>query len=101
MPPPHILAEYEQVVAGSADRIIATVEAATTERAKTDRILAEGEAEAAKNALSMAFFLALILVVAAISFFAVNKPVAGGILLGLPAVTLIGHFTVRATGKNT
>ena len=95
LPDPHTLQQYNEVVPGAADRIIRMAESDTSERASVEAQLAQGEVEAAKLGISMAFLLAVICVVAAIVFFALGKTIAGSVMLGLPAVTMIGTFITR------
>jgi uncharacterized membrane protein len=92
LPHPEVLAQYEEVVPGSGTRIIAMAESETTEKAATDRLLAEGEIESTKSGVAVAGALAFVCVFAAIAFFIVHNTVAGGIMLSIPVLTLIRAF---------
>ncbi len=92
MPKPSDLAAYEQVLPGAAERIMAMAESAVTGRIDIDKKLADAEIEQARTGMSLAFILTLIALVAAIVFFAIGKPIAGGALLSMPVVMLIKSF---------
>lgn len=92
MPSPDVLQEYERVVPGAADRILAMAESDTTERAALDRKLADAEIENARGGRNQAYSLTLTALVAAIVFFALGNPVAGAVLLSMPVVMLIRSF---------
>ncbi len=92
LPHPSVLREYEAIVPGSAERIIRMAEADTTQKADTDRLLAEGEVDAEKQGIALAFVLALACIIASIVFFALGNEIAGAVLVGLPLMTVIGSF---------
>lgn len=92
MPSPAILAQYEQIQQGFAERIMCMAETATTGDIKTRDKLAHAEIERAKAGQALAFALALIVLGSAIGFFAVGNNIAGGILLGVHVVMLIQSF---------
>ena len=64
-------------------------ETAATGEIKTRDKLACAEIEQAKTGQSLAFVLTLIALGAAIYFFAVGNPIAGGALLSFPVIMLI------------
>lgn len=70
-------------------------ESSTTQRAALDRALADAEIENAQTGRNQAFALTLIALIAAIAFFAIGNPIAGGVLLSMPVVMLIKSFISR------
>jgi uncharacterized membrane protein len=96
MPSPRILAQYEQVQAGLAERIMAMAETAATGDIRTRDKLASAEIECARIGQSLAFFLTLIALSGAIWFFAIHNDVAGGVLLSVPVIMLIRSFLGRS-----
>jgi uncharacterized membrane protein len=89
MPPPEVMQQYERVVPGSANRILAMAESSTTERTKLDNKLADGELDAAKTSQGLALFLVLIAIAAAVLFFFRGNNVAGCAFLSFPVVMMI------------
>lgn len=87
--------EYDNIVPGAAERIIRMAEANSTDRSALEHKLVDSEIEASKSGLAVAAVLALMCTGAAIGFFAVGLVVAGSVMLGLPAVTMIGTFITR------
>jgi uncharacterized membrane protein len=92
MPSPAILAQYEQIKEGFAERIVSMAETATTGDIKTRDKLAAAEIERARTGQALAFLLTLLFLGAAIGFFAVGDVVAGCVLLGVHVVMLIQSF---------
>lgn len=86
---PDTIRGYEQLVPGSAEQII---QAQLVEPERRLSTLADAEISTAKVGQGWAIFLALTCIVASIVFFALGNPIAGGALLGLPLVGLIGSF---------
>jgi uncharacterized membrane protein len=92
MPPPRILAEYDQVQAGLAERIVSMAETVTTGSIKTQDKLADAEIERARTGQALAFLLTVVALGASIWFFAVHDPIAGGAFLSFPVIMLIRSF---------
>jgi uncharacterized membrane protein len=92
MPSPGVLAQYEQVQQGFAERIMTMAETVTTGDIKTRDRIAQAEIERARSGQALAFLLTIIAMGASIYFFATGNPVAGGVLLSVPVVMLIRSF---------
>src|SRR5216683_414579 len=84
LPPPETLAQYEAILPGSAERILAMAETAAIGEIRTSDKLADAEIVAGRQGLALAATLTLIAFVAAIVFFAVGAPIAGGLFLSFP-----------------
>lgn len=90
-----MLAQYEQVVPGLAERIVSMAETVATGDIKTRDKLADAEIERARIGQYLAFLLTLIALGAAIYFFVAGNDVAGACLLGVPLLMLIRSFLGR------
>ena len=92
MPAPAVLAQYEQIQPGLAERIVAMAETAVTGDIRTRDKVADAAIARARAGQIMAFSLTLIALCAAVLFFVFNKPVAGGVLVSVPVIMLIRSF---------
>lgn len=97
VPMPEHLRQYNDLVPGSAERIIHSVYVEPGERQKQ---MMDAEIAAAKTGQTWAIILALVCIVAAIVFFALGNNVAGAAFLGLPIVGLIGSFLPKWRGRS-
>lgn len=96
LPPPVLFAQYEQILPGAAERILAMAETATTGEISLQRRLTDGELEAAKSGQGMAFFLTLVALVMACVFFALGNRWAGTAFVSFPVIMLIRSFITRS-----
>lgn len=96
MPSPRVLAQYEQVQPGLAERIMAMAETVATGDIKTRDKLADAEIDRARTGQSLAFLFTLIALGGASWFFAIGKNIAGGVLLSVPVIMLIRSFLGRS-----
>lgn len=92
MPEPSVLAEYDQVIPGSAERILQAFESVTTKASQRDDRISDGILWVRKTGAGWAYFFLLTLVSASIVFFALGNPVAGGAFISAPV--LLGLTTV-------
>jgi uncharacterized membrane protein len=92
LPPPETLAQYEAILPGSAERILAMAETVAIGEIRTNDKLADAEIVAGKQGLALAAALTLIAFIAAIAFFALGDPIAGGLFLSFPVIMLIRSF---------
>lgn len=99
LPPPETLSQYNDIVPGMAERILAMTERSVTGKLDIEDKLANAEVETAKMGLSLAFALTLLAFVASVVFFALGNNVAGGSFLSFPVVMLLRSFIVRS-GKS-
>jgi hypothetical protein len=74
-------------------------ETVATGEIKTRDKLADAEIERARTGQALAFALTIIALGAAIFFFAVHNPVAGGALLSFPVIMLIRSFLTSIRGE--
>jgi len=95
MPSPTILAQYEQLQPGLAERIVTMAETVATGDIKTREKLAGAEIERARTGQAVAVLLTLMFLGSAVGFFAVGDDIAGGILLGVHVIMLIQSFLKR------
>lgn len=92
IPHPGALRGYEEVLPGSADRILSMAESSIAARDTALTRATDAEISYARDGQRFAFFLAGVTVIAAIVFFAFDKVIPGSILLGLPVILLIRSF---------
>lgn len=100
MPPPELLQQYEDVIPGSADRILRMAESNTTERANLDNKLVEGEIRTADMSQGAALFLVLLAFAGAATFFALGNNVAGCAFVSLPVLGMIRTVVSKARGED-
>jgi uncharacterized membrane protein len=81
LPKPEDLAKYEQVLTGSADRIIRMAEQQATHRQNLERVVVESNAAVQKWGLFCAFVIAL-------------SAIVGGILLSLKGMSGAGLASI-------
>jgi uncharacterized membrane protein len=105
LPPPDILAEYETVLPGSAERILCMAEKAATGMIDNARAVAEAEIEGSKRGLSFAMWLTGVMVAVSAAFFAAAVSgsgdvaaaiTAGSVFLSVPVIMLIRSFITRS-----
>jgi uncharacterized membrane protein len=96
MPSPSTLAQYDMVQPGLAERITAMAETVATADIKSRAKIADAEIERARIGQVIAALITIIALGTAISFFAVDNPVAGGELLSVPVIMLIRAFLGRS-----
>ncbi len=91
VPPPQWLTGYEQLVPGSANRLIVLAEDEAVHRRGVER----SESRYKMSSLVFAFILALIVLIAGIYFVAAGESIAGLILLVTEVVALAGVLLTR------
>jgi uncharacterized membrane protein len=96
MPSPSTFAEYDMVQPGLAERITAMAEIVATGDIKSRAKIADAEIERARTGQAIAALITTIALGAAIYFFAVDNPVAGGVLLSVPVIMLVRAFLGRS-----
>ena len=88
--------EYEQVVHGSADRIIRVHESQTVQVANREDRIVDAQIDRDRDGQGWAGFLSLLCVAAGIVFGFTGRISAMAIVLGLPVVMLVGSFIPRS-----
>ena len=104
LPPASELSRYDQVVPGSAERIIAMAELAVRGPIEDAAKLTEAEIDSSKRGLSFAMRLTAGMAIVAVIFFALAVAgigttaalTAGGVCLSVPVVMLIRSFITRS-----
>lgn len=100
MPSPDVLAAYEQVVPGAAERILQAFESVTTKAGERDDRITDASIWVRKTGAGWAFFFLLSLIVGAIVFFALGNLIAGAALLGVPLITVLATIVTTAMSKD-
>lgn len=95
MPSPSTLAQYDMVKPGLAERITAMAETIATGDIKIRAKIADAEIERARTGQAIAALITTIALGAAICFFTVRNPVAGGAFLSAPMIMLVRAFLGR------
>ncbi|MDX2527845.1 DUF2335 domain-containing protein [Streptomyces europaeiscabiei] len=98
LPPAGVLAEYEQLVPGSADRIIGMAEVATTGHIETAKKVADAEIEATQWGMRFAFTLTILAMIASFVFFVRGDEIAGAAFLSFPIAMIVKSFIDRNKG---
>jgi hypothetical protein len=87
---------WEKLLPGSTDRLISIMEALTVTKIQVEKDQREQDRGLASVSLLGAFVLSLLLIVAAIIFFAIGNNVAGGLLIGVPSSGIAISFIPKA-----
>ena len=90
--PPEILASYEQVVPGSAERFIALVERQTDHRIAVEKAITDGDNKRANNGVAAAFAIVMTAIVAGTVAACFGQPWAGGVIATTGIATIAGAF---------
>jgi uncharacterized membrane protein len=99
LPSPEILAEYNEIVPGMAERILSMTERTVTGKIEATNKLAHAEIQAVKMSLSMTIGLTLLAFTASATFFALRFQEAGLAFTSLPVIFLIPSY-IRSIEKN-
>lgn len=92
LPPPHILAEYNQAFPGCAERMVKMAETQSAHRQHLERITVEGNQRSQTRGQYMAFLLALVILVAGFVLIFLNKHILGTIFVCSDITALVGLF---------
>ncbi len=95
LPSPAKLAEYNEIIPGTAERILCMVERSVTCKIYIEDMQAKAEIETAKMGLRVAVGLNLLAFAASIAFFALGYQVAGITFAAFPAVMLIRSYILH------
>jgi len=100
LPPPEILARFDQAVPGSAGRIITMAESQQQHRIEVERSVAVQETQIKRDGLNFAYRLAVIGLLGAVATALVTQnPYAVGIIVGGGLITLVTRFIPRGKKK--
>lgn len=92
MPPPAILRGYEDVLAGSADRIISMAEKQQAHRMDMERAVIESDIQMERLGLVAGFVLALTVAVGSMGLIYTGNEITGLVVLIGEVVALVGAF---------
>lgn len=100
LPPPEILGRYEEVVPGSAERIIKMAEGQFSHRTELERKVIDSDIQITKNGQRFGFLIALagLIVAAVVSIY--GKQWAGSVIGGGTLATLVGVFVYGSRARN-
>lgn len=96
IPSPSDLAEYDKILPGAADRLIAMAEEQGRHRRRLEEAVVKSDIERASTGLKFAFFLSLVIVCLGSLLIYYDHDWAGGGMIGTTLVSLAGLFI---TGK--
>lgn len=86
------------MLSGAADRILRSLESQTIDASKREDRIADAEIRIASRGQIWAVALALLCIVSAIVFFAVDKSVPGLVLLAAPVLLFLASLLRRSPG---
>jgi uncharacterized membrane protein len=92
LPPPEMLAKYNDAFPGCAERIVQTAESQTIHRHTLEKSALEGKLGNERRGQTMAFILAMIILLGGFSLIYLNKSVLGTIFVGSDIAALVGVF---------
>ena len=92
LPPPDILAQYEEVVPGSAERILRIAEQEAEQRRALVARLVSADVSRARWGLWVGAFVALVAIVAATAMALAGHPWPGTIVIAIDLASVVGVF---------
>ena len=100
VPPPAMLAEYERIFPGCAERLVAMAESQLSHRQSLESTVVRGNVAAEKRGQWMAFVLALLVIASGVILVASGKNVEGLIAIIGTLVSLAGVFVYGRYQQN-
>jgi uncharacterized membrane protein len=101
MPDPDTLRQYDELLPGSAERILRMAEVSVMTQHEVDSKLADAEIVSARWSLGLAYSLAVLAIGSAIGFFVAGNQVAGVAFLSMPVVLMVqAMFSDRNHGPD-
>ena len=91
-PPPDLLRGYEDVLPGSADRIISMAERQQEHRHDLEKTTVQGAGKRAWWGLWLGFVISVVVMVLGTITILLGQPLAGGAVMGVDVVALAGVF---------
>lgn len=96
IPPPRIVREYEEILPGSADRILSMSEREQAYRHKQEGALVQNTVFMQRRALAAGFVLALIITTGSIILISLGRDLAGlGLIIGEIVAVIYAFHNVR------
>lgn len=99
IPPPQVLAGYEQVLPGAANRIITMAERQSDHRQDLERRVVSANIRHAEIGLWLGAAVAVIMVVAAVLVAIAGHPVVGGVIGAFDVVGIVTVFVLRQRAR--
>lgn len=99
VPPPQLLREYDEVVPGAADRILAMAEMQTMHRVDLEATVVKGDSRRSWVGLWLGFALCLGVLVAGVAVCFGGSPTAGAAIITTTIVSLAGIFVYGQTSR--
>ncbi|MCK9385872.1 MAG: DUF2335 domain-containing protein [Nevskia sp.] len=100
LPPPDMLAKYQEIIANGAERIMASTEREQAHRHYVDKALVDAEIATASRGQIMAFILALVCIAVALVLGLYSHDVLAGVIGGGTLVSVVTIFIVGRKNKN-
>jgi uncharacterized membrane protein len=94
LPPPEILAGYEQIVPGAANRILTLLEHQTAHRQQLESVVIRGNVDAQKRGQWMAYSTGLMVLAAAVGLMLAGKAEVGAWVLFGDLLVFAGMFVL-------
>lgn len=99
IPPPEILEKYEQILPGSAGRLITMAENQSRHRQHLEKTVVEGEVKRAWWGLWTGYTLGLAGIGGSVALGLYGQQVAASVLCGTTLVSLVSVFVIGAVGR--
>ena len=92
LPPPNVLAKYNEAFPGCAERIVTAAETQAQHRQHLETITVEGDVRSQTRGQWMAFILALVILLGGFLLIYLNKDVLGTVFIGSDIAATVGIF---------
>ncbi len=99
IPPPSALQGYENIIPGSANRILEMAEKQTEHRIELEKIVIQGDTTRSYVGLIAGFILSAMVIVGGIYLISTGHDWAGGVLVGLDLVGLASVFVYGSRSR--
>lgn len=101
LPPPSVLAAYDEIVPGAAERILAMAEAQSQHRQELEQHVIRSDAKRADSGLKAGFWLSLTAIVGGVSVAILGHPTAGATIATAAVATLAGVFVYGSHSRRS
>jgi len=92
LPPPHLLARYNDVIPGGAERMLAMAERQSAHRESMEALVVKGNLARQREGAYFAFILAFLTICGGIFLLYSGRSIAGLVAILTPLATLAGVF---------
>ena len=99
LPPPAMLHQYEEMLPGTANRIITMAENQSKHRLELENSVVAGEITRSQQGMWCGAIVAVLALGGGILLAALDKPIAGGICAGVPLLGIVGTFVYGTDQK--